>query len=178
MVAIDSSGSIGNNDFYVMLGFVKHFVTTLNIQGDEQTRVGVETFNNDVDIKFHLNEYGSKMTVVDAISFPYNKGGTNTAEALRTMREVMFTSRNGDRSGFPNIGVIVTDGESNDRQSTFEQSVLLREEETTLLVVSIAIKVFLAFHNYVLCHFPHLLYVSQLLDMFLCCLIFAHSPLR
>ncbi len=41
------------------------------------------------------------------------KGRTNTAEGLTEMRRNMFTPLNGDRSGDPNIAIVITDGRSN-----------------------------------------------------------------
>ena len=40
-------------------------------------------------------------------------GRTNTQEAIRLAYQNVFTSSGGDRSGVPNIMVVVTDGGSN-----------------------------------------------------------------
>ena len=49
-------------------------------------------------------------------------GKTNTADALKKMREQMFTVNTGDRIGLQNIGVLVTDGRSSDRLATFQEA--------------------------------------------------------
>ena len=49
------------------------------------------------------------------IVLPYfqEKGRTYTADGLTEMRKNMFTPLNGDRSGDPNIAIVITDGRSN-----------------------------------------------------------------
>ena len=51
------------------------------------------------------------MAAVDRI--PYIYGSTNTADALKSMSEVMFTPANGDRPDAPNVCILLTDGVSN-----------------------------------------------------------------
>ena len=52
-------------------------------------------------------------------------GQTNTAGALSFLRTTMFSDGNGDRSGIRNVGILLTDGRSNDRLQTFNEAVLL-----------------------------------------------------
>ena len=43
-------------------------------------------------ILFHLDDYDTKLGILNAIAVPYFTGGTtNTAAALRAMREQIFT---------------------------------------------------------------------------------------
>ncbi len=95
MFAIDSSGSIGQDNYYLVLDFVKTVVNSLNV--GPQTRVGMETFATDKELQFHLNSYETKEEMVNAISFPYSRGTTNTASALKYMKESMFQDGSGDR---------------------------------------------------------------------------------
>ena len=59
---------------------------------------------------------------MNGISLLHTRGTTNTAGALSEMHNNMFTARNGDSSGRPNVGIIITDGRSNDRDDTVEQA--------------------------------------------------------
>jgi len=43
---------------------------------------------------------------------PYLGGGTNTAAALRLLREVIFRPENGDRPSARNVVVLIANGES------------------------------------------------------------------
>lgn len=140
VIALDSSGSIGRENYYTMLDFTKELVASLNI-GRQHTLVGLETFSNGVEVKFNLNDFQNKLDVVNAISFPYNGGTTNTAEALNIMTEAQFSPQGGDRSQIRNVGIIITDGESNDRVSTFAKAVEARNQGIDLIAVGINIKV-------------------------------------
>lgn len=51
------------------------------------------------------------MKAIDNI--PYIYGSTNTADALKVMRNQMFIPSRGDRSDAPNVCVLLTDGVSN-----------------------------------------------------------------
>ena len=51
---------------------------------------------------------------------PYRPGRTNTAEALRYVRNNMFNGGAGDRSDVTNVVVILTDGGSNNKEDTFQ----------------------------------------------------------
>ena len=53
----------------------------------------------------------------------------------------MFTPDNGDRANVRNIGIIVTDGESNDRDMTFTEAAAARENGIDLLAVAINMRV-------------------------------------
>ena len=68
-------------------------------------------FRHNITVEFHLNEYVRAADMIEhAQNIAYTRGSTNTGEAIEHMFGEMFTSRNGDRSGIPNIGIIVTDG--------------------------------------------------------------------
>ena len=64
---------------------------------------------------------------------PYEHGRTNTAEALKMVREEIFSRRRGDRFDVQNVVLMVTDGESNNERATIEESRRLRDEGTTIL---------------------------------------------
>lgn len=100
-------------NFIKILAFLKSFLSEAPIYA-EGVRVGVLTYSTDVKIQFHLNEFMSKEEVFAAIDkIPYNYGSTNTAGAIKTMHNIMFHGRNGDREDAPNMAFVVTDGVSN-----------------------------------------------------------------
>ena len=71
---------------------------------------------------------------------PYIYGSTNTADAIEMMRTVMFTPRNGDRSGVPNVGVIITDGISNiNSQRTIPEAEYARDEKIHIYAIGIGL---------------------------------------
>jgi Mg-chelatase subunit ChlD len=96
-----------------MLEFMKSFLHSANIDGGE-VRVGVLTYSTGARIEFNLNAYSSKTELFNAVdNIPWRYGSTNTADALLTMHETMFTEGNGDRKDAPNICIVITDGVSN-----------------------------------------------------------------
>jgi len=84
VLALDTSDSFGKRNFYKVLDFTKDIISNLNIDGAApRSRVGLETFSNQVSVKFHLNAYSKVADVRSAISYPYKGGRTNTALALQ-----------------------------------------------------------------------------------------------
>ena len=107
---VDSSGSIQRGNWPLILEFMKNVVRSFNI-GQDRVRIGVATFGNNVHPQFQLNTFFNMNEVLTQIDrIPYLEQSTNTPEALRYMRQTMFTARNGDRAFVPNSAIIITDG--------------------------------------------------------------------
>ena len=53
----------------------------------------------------------------------YDGGTTNTADGLATVTDILFTPENGDRATAPNLLIVITDGESNNKQLTVTQAI-------------------------------------------------------
>lgn len=49
--------------------------------------------------------------------------------------QTMFQPQHGDRVNSPNFGIILTDGESNDRMETFQQAVATRKQGIHLMSI-------------------------------------------
>lgn len=62
---------------------------------------------------------------------------SKTGGALEYMRTNMFTTANGDRSGVPNIGVILTDGRSNSYSYTASEAANARNAGITIFAIGI-----------------------------------------
>ena len=115
---LDSSGSIGSQDFEQMTAFVSKVVGGLFI-GNYSARIGLVTFSTAVGESFNLNDYSTVGSIKSAISsLTYTGGGTQTHLALEHVRATMLTSAAGDRSNVPNSVVVFTDGRSNDATAT------------------------------------------------------------
>lgn len=110
---LDASTSVTEPNFELMKKFVKDFLIEADIDSGN-VRVGLITYSTEDHVMFQMNSYRTKADVYDAIdNVPYNFGSTNTADALQTMREEMFTFGNGDRPNVDNIAIVLTDGVSN-----------------------------------------------------------------
>ncbi|KAJ8319985.1 hypothetical protein KUTeg_001572 [Tegillarca granosa] len=110
---LDSSTSVGQGNYNKMLNFLKEFLTNADIDSGS-IRVGVVSYSTGVHVEFQMNDYTTQQEVFNAIdNIPYRYGSTNTADGLRKMHNEMFTAKNGDRDGVPNIAIVITDGVSN-----------------------------------------------------------------
>ena len=134
---LDASGSVRSNNFDKMKDFLKTMVDQLNVD-IEQSNVAMVTFSDVAEVQFHLNHHESRPEIKDAIDkVKYARGTTNTADALRVLRTEVFTRQNGDRPDLKNIGIILTDGGSNDFKETLEESLMAREAGITVVSISV-----------------------------------------
>ena len=134
---MDSSKSIGEKTYYQLQDFSKYLVRHLNVGPD--IRVAFETYNNNPEVRFDLNDYNTKRQVIDAMSYRHMGGQTNTAEALRTMANTVYGG-SADRAGVRNIGILLSDGHSADRADTFSAAVQVHEDDITVLGVGVNVK--------------------------------------
>lgn len=118
---MDESGSIydknppgapGNYNWDLMKQFVATIISSIEV-GPQKAQIAVMKFSNQASIKFDLDDKSTSRDMVETVlNFPHLSGGTNTSGALRMMRREVFQTWSGDRSQVPNVGIIITDGES------------------------------------------------------------------
>ena len=107
---VDSSGSIQEQNWPLVLNFMKNIVRDFTI-GPNNVQIGIAAFGDYVYPQFQLNTYYRKEEILDVIDrIPFLDQSTNTQEALRYMRDTMFTPQNGDRRNAPNSAIVITDG--------------------------------------------------------------------
>ncbi|XP_076459446.1 LOW QUALITY PROTEIN: uncharacterized protein LOC143292771 [Babylonia areolata] len=137
---IDSSTSVTDANFRKVLGFIQDFVRFSDVDSGN-VRVGVLVFSTKVKVEFQLNQHRSSRAIISAIQrIRYDFGTTNTADALRIMREQMFTPRNGDRPTVPNAAIIITDGVSNvESQRTIREAQLAHNDGIYIYTVGIGL---------------------------------------
>ena len=138
VLVIDSSGSIGLNDWNVLLNFTVNFVRGITI-GPEDIQVGIVTFGNAAYVQFQLNTYNNTDDVISAVQrMEWRNENTNTSGGLRAMHRDMFTAKNGDRPEAPNIAIVITDG-----VSTFDSDLTIPEatkaKQKNIKVISVGI---------------------------------------
>ena len=134
---LDASGSIEFVNFEKMRNFVMSFVEEIDVESDV-ARIGLLLFSDNIRLEFNLNEYNSRLDIIEHVqSIPYTRGGTNTAAALQYVTDNMFTQPNGDRNNARNIAFLITDGQSNNRENTMRQAKLLKDKGIHLFVAGI-----------------------------------------
>ncbi|XP_028394865.1 uncharacterized protein LOC114519007 [Dendronephthya gigantea] len=115
---LDSSGSVGYNNFERMKQFVKDFADFYKL-GREETRISVMSFSSFANIRIRFSTYFSTKSEFDnsVDRIPFTAGGTATSVALNLAYNSMFTAQYGARgSEFKKVMIILTDGRSNTGQ--------------------------------------------------------------
>lgn len=96
---LDSSGSVGGENFELVKDFVIFTIEALDIESGAY-RIGISSFSDSARIEFNLNAYNNRPDLEAAIKrIPYVYGSTNTAAALNQVRYTMLTPSYGDRPG-------------------------------------------------------------------------------
>lgn len=137
---VDSSTSIGPQNFQKVKNFLRSVVLGLDISSD-QVRVGLVQYNDNIYPAFQLNQHPLKSVVLEQIqNLPYRTGGTNTGSALEFIRTNYLTEAAGSRAKdrVPQIVILVTDGESNDEVQ--EAADRLKEDGIVVYVVGINVQ--------------------------------------
>ena len=146
---LDSSGSIGADNFESMKRFTIDFVNTLKI-GPNDTQVGVILFGETATVEFYLNSYSTKESLLTAIqTIVYLDGSdTNTADGLCKLVSEGYTTQHGARLSSASVfrlAIVMTDGHSTEVssdcsfQSTFEAAGAVHRFEPSILVYVIGV---------------------------------------
>jgi len=112
--ALDTSGSIGSENFNNAKRSIENIVSSLKI-GSNNTRVAAIIFSTDVRLLFNLNAHPDSPSLIQAIKrIPYTGGLTNTAEAIRILRSGILSETLGvyPSNETTQIAIILTDGKS------------------------------------------------------------------
>ncbi|XP_027728227.1 collagen alpha-6(VI) chain [Vombatus ursinus] len=113
MFLVDSSGSIGLENFAKMKTFMKNLVSKSQI-GADQVQVGVVQFSDENKEEFQLNRYRTQRDIADAIDRMAHIGDrTLTGSALSFVSDYFHPSK-GSRPNVRKFLILITDGEAQD----------------------------------------------------------------
>ena len=142
MFLIDSSTSVGDNNFKTVLNSIKTFVNKAGIDSGN-IRIGMATYSSNVHVQFYLNSYSSRADLLNAIDkIVFISGDKNTADGIRTVRNELFSLTHGDRPGVPNIAFVITDGVSNvNRLESIPEAEMSRDVGIELFAIGIGVTV-------------------------------------
>ncbi|XP_074468542.1 collagen alpha-1(XIV) chain-like isoform X3 [Sebastes fasciatus] len=114
VILVDGSWSIGRINFRLVRTFLENLVKAFSVEFDH-TRIGLAQYSGDPRIEWHLNTHTTKEAVMEAVkNLPYKGGNTLTGLALTFILENSFKPESGSRPGVPKIGILITDGKSQD----------------------------------------------------------------
>ncbi|KAK5861651.1 hypothetical protein PBY51_017110 [Eleginops maclovinus] len=110
---IDSSGSIGPQDYEKMKEFMKSVITKSAV-GQDNVHVGVMQFSTIQQLAFPLNQYFSKDQMLNTITAMQQVGGGTLTGAAITDVSQYFDGLRGGRPGMRQTLIVITDGEAQD----------------------------------------------------------------
>ena len=136
VLVLDASGSMeAYYDWQMQLA--KEIVYNLNF-ANSRTRVAVVTYSTTPAVRFYLDQYFDRESVLNAVSFLQENGRTGTAAALRLTTSDVFTQTRGDRAGADNVVIVMTDGRSNVNEAdTIPSATALKNNNVRVISVGV-----------------------------------------
>lgn len=111
---IDGSKSMGPANFELVKQFVISIVESLNVT-QTGSHVGLLQYSTKVRTEFTLSQHTSAQSIRQAVSrMQYMGKGSMTGSALRHMLQFSFSAKEGARPNVPHVGIVFTDGRSQD----------------------------------------------------------------
>ncbi|XP_059519973.1 collagen alpha-6(VI) chain [Myotis daubentonii] len=134
MFLVDSSGSIGLDNFIKMKTFMKSLVSKSQI-GADRVQVGVVQFSDINKEEFQLNKYISQSEISDAIDRMPHIGQTTMTGSALTFVSQYFSPAKGARPKVRKFLILITDGEAHDIVK--DPAVALRQEGIIIYSVGV-----------------------------------------
>lgn len=111
---IDGSKSVRPENFELVKKFINQIVDSLEVS-DTLAHVGLVQYSSSVRQEFPLGRYNNKKDIKTAVKrMAYMEKGTMTGQALKYLVDNSFAVSNGARPGVPKVGIVFTDGRSQD----------------------------------------------------------------
>ena len=133
---VDASSSVGHANFRKQIDFLQELAMSLSVASNIQ--LALETYSTDETVYFYFSNFESKRNVLNALSVPYLHGGTtNTAAALTTAGNSIFSTNFGDSPQNDDVLLLLTDGWSDRPRRTWEEAMKLKEKGVHIIVVGI-----------------------------------------
>ncbi|MEQ2163873.1 hypothetical protein GOODEAATRI_000580 [Goodea atripinnis] len=135
VLLVDGSWSIGRLNFKTIRAFIARMVGVFNI-GPDRVQIGLAQYSGDPKTEWHLNAHRTRDSLLQAVNnLPYKGGNTLTGLALNYILQNNFKTSVGMRPSARKIGVLVTDGKSQDDVIIASQS--LREQGIELYAIGV-----------------------------------------
>ncbi|XP_073348827.1 collagen alpha-1(XII) chain [Pagrus major] len=135
VLLVDGSWSIGRINFKTIRNFIARMVSVFDISVD-RVQIGLAQYSGDPKTEWHLKDHPTKASLLDAIAnLPYKGGNTMTGMALNYILQNNFKANVGMRPGSRKIGVLITDGKSQDEIVFNSQK--LRDSDIELYAIGV-----------------------------------------
>uniref|UniRef100_A0A671LJT0 Collagen alpha-1(XII) chain n=1 Tax=Sinocyclocheilus anshuiensis TaxID=1608454 RepID=A0A671LJT0_9TELE len=114
VLLVDGSWSIGRLNFKTIRTFIGRMVGVFDI-GPDKVQIGLAQYSGDPKTEWHLNAHATRESLQEAVTnLPYKGGNTMTGMALNYILQNNFKPNMGMRPDSRKIGVLITDGKSQD----------------------------------------------------------------
>lgn len=111
---IDGSKSVRPENFELVKKFINQIVDTLDVS-DKLAQVGLVQYQALCACEFPLGRLHTKKDIKAAVrNMSYMEKGTMTGLPSSTHRQFLFTVSSGARPGAQKVGIVLTDGRSQD----------------------------------------------------------------
>uniref|UniRef100_A0AAQ4PTZ0 Collagen alpha-1(XII) chain n=1 Tax=Gasterosteus aculeatus aculeatus TaxID=481459 RepID=A0AAQ4PTZ0_GASAC len=135
VLLVDGSWSIGRLNFKTIRSFIARMVQVFEI-GPERVQIGLAQYSGDPKTEWHLDAHRTRKSLLDAVAnLPYKGGNTMTGLALNYLLQNNFKENVGMRPKARKIGVLITDGKSQDDVILNSQN--LRDQGIELYAVGV-----------------------------------------
>ncbi|XP_064811300.1 matrilin-4-like [Oncorhynchus masou masou] len=135
ILLIDGSKSVRPQNFELVKQFVNQVVDSLDVSA-HGTRVGLVQYSSHVRTEFALKMYEKADDIKKAVmNVEYMEKGTMTGLALKHMMENSFSEAEGARKNIPQVGLVFTDGRSQDDITEWAKKA--KEEGVTMYAVGV-----------------------------------------
>ncbi|XP_014859001.1 PREDICTED: collagen alpha-1(XII) chain isoform X2 [Poecilia mexicana] len=135
VLLVDGSWSIGRLNFKTIRAFIARMVGVFDI-GPDKIQIGLAQYSGDPKTEWHLNAHPTRDSLLNAVNnLPYKGGNTMTGMALNYILQNNFKESVGMRPSARKIGVLVTDGKSQDEVVIPSQN--LREQGIELYAIGV-----------------------------------------
>ncbi|XP_035530598.1 collagen alpha-1(XII) chain isoform X3 [Morone saxatilis] len=135
VLLVDGSWSIGRLNFKTIRAFIARMVGVFEI-GPERVQIGLAQYSGDPKTEWHLDAHRTRDSLLEAVAnLPYKGGNTLTGLALNYLLQNNFKENVGMRPNSRKIGVLITDGKSQDDVIVNSQS--LRDQGIELYAIGV-----------------------------------------
>ncbi|KAK7904802.1 hypothetical protein WMY93_017409 [Mugilogobius chulae] len=135
VLLVDGSWSIGRLNFKTIRAFIARAVGVFDI-GPDRVQIGLAQYSGDPKTEWHLDAHKTRESLLDAVAnLPYKGGNTLTGLALNYILQNNFKENVGMRPSARKIGVLITDGKSQDDVIANSQN--LRDQGIELYAIGV-----------------------------------------
>lgn len=111
---IDGSKSVRPENFELVKKWINQIIDKLDVS-ENNAHVGLVQYSSSVRQEFPLGRHNNKKDLKDAVKrMDYMERGTMTGQALSFLSDNSFTPNQGARPGVTKVGIVFTDGRSQD----------------------------------------------------------------